>query len=353
MGIPFITKLLRMTIISLIISLISCLILILISIAFFTLVERKFLGYSHLRKGPNKVSFIGILQPISDAIKLFLKQPLSPFSTSKVPFWIVPCIGLFLALALWVLYAFQYNPTNFSLAVILFLSISSVRVYSSLLAGWIRNSKFSLVGALRRRAQTISYEVSIAFVLLCPLIIHGSYNLQDCGTYSILVFILPFLFLVWIVTLLAETNRTPFDLAEGESELVSGFNTEYISGPFAIIFIAEYLIILWISVLTAYLFFSITPFPFHFIDTISTTVFAVICSLFFIWTRTTLPRFRYDQLIYICWKTFLPSLIPINLFCLYSSYYLLFVSFKKPKTFNFMMGKLTNSVVPEKRVILM
>lgn len=318
---------LLMSLINIISSFITTIILILLSIAFFTLLERKILGYSQLRKGPNKVSVSGILQPISDAIKLFLKQSISPFRSNKIPFYLIPCIRLFLALRLWILYPFPINPLNYKYCILIFLCISSINVYSTLLAGWTRNSKYSLIGALRGRAQTVSYEVSIALILICPLIIIISFNTNNLNQYTLLFSSLSVVFFIWLITLLAETNRTPFDLAEGESELVSGFNTEYGSGSFALIFIAEYINILFISLLSAYIFFY-TPFQsYPLINQILILTATTTLAIFFIWARTSFPRIRYDQLITLCWKVFLPVIIPFTFIYFIAAIVLLFVSF--------------------------
>ena len=320
-------NLLIMFSLNLFITVITSMIILLLAIAFFTLLERKILGYSHLRKGPNKVSFTGLLQPIADAIKLFIKQIIPPSASNKTPYFLSPALGLFLALRMWLIYPFRSNPINFKLGILFFLSISRLNVYSTLLAGWTSNSKYSLLGALRGSAQTISYEVSIAITLISPVIFFKSLNIQNFKLFDLIIIILLPLFVIWIITILAETNRTPFDLAEGESELVSGFNTEYRSGRFALIFMAEYTNILAISIFSAYLFTSLSS---QILPRISSEVFIIFSStflaIFFIWARTTLPRIRYDQLIFIAWKRFLPVTL-IFLFLSFSFASLLFVSF--------------------------
>lgn len=280
-------------------------IIALLSIAFFTLLERKALAYFQLRKGPNKVSFIGLPQPFADAIKLFTKEQTSPYRSNFPPFLIAPILGLILALLLWSLYPY-YSPTYFvKLGALAFLCISSLNVYTTLVAGWRSNSKYALLGALRSVAQTISYEVSIALILIVILIIFSSFNLTTIYFKNILpigIIILP-LFIAWFITTLAETNRTPFDLAEGESELVSGFNIEYSRGIFALIFIAEYTRILIIRILTVTFFLPLSLL-------LKTQLLLIIKRFFFaflfLWIRATLPRIRYDQLINLTWKSFLP-----------------------------------------------
>ena len=277
----------------------------LIRIAFFTLLERKSLAYFQIRKGPNKPSFLGLPVPLADAIKLFTKEQLNPQKSNIFPFLLAPTFRLTLALILWALYPFANPPYFIKLGTLVFLCISSLNVYSTLTSGWSSNSKYALLGALRRVAQTISYEVRIALILLSILIIYSSLTLNSIYfTHPMPIgLVLPPLFICWFITILAETNRTPFDLAEGESELVSGFNIEYRSGLFALIFIAEYTRILIIRILTAIFFLpSNTIFISEPILGIKRFLFAFL----FLWTRATFPRIRYDQLITLTWKSFLP-----------------------------------------------
>lgn len=280
-------------------------IIVLIRIAFFTLLERKFLGYFQTRKGPNKVSFKGIPQPLADALKLFSKEFSFPSIVNSAPFIAAPALGLILTLLIWSLFPSTYSTIHIKLGILFFLCVSRINVYTTLIAGWSRNSKYALFGAIRRIAQTISYEVRIAFILISPLIIISSLNLYDFINYRfLLIFTLPPLTIMWFITLLAETNRTPFDLAEGESELVSGFNIEYRGGGFALIFIAEYANILFISLLTTALFFAL-PSPLSFINLVIVSQTIGLARIF-IWVRGAYPRMRYDQLINLTWKTFLP-----------------------------------------------
>lgn len=285
--------------------------IILIAIAFFTLLERKILGYIQIRKGPNKVSLIGLPQPFADAIKLFAKELSFPTSSNLYPFIYSPIIGLRLALLFWSLYPYS-SPIYFPIyGALLFLCISRLNVYATLSAGWASNSKYALLGAIRRIAQTISYEVRIALTLLRALIILLSFNLIliRSSQWSSISLIFPPLFIIWFITSLAETNRTPFDLSEGESELVSGFNVEFRAGRFALIFIAEYTNILTIRLFTSIFFFGIIPLAiFTDIPLILKTIFF---AFLFIWVRGTLPRIRYDKLINLAWKTFLPLSLSI------------------------------------------
>lgn len=316
-----------MLIINLLINVLLTMVFILVAIAFFTLLERKILGYCQLRKGPDKIALKGLLQPFADAIKLFLKQITLPSSSNAILFFLIPVLSLFLALSIWVLYPSPINPNNFKYGLLLFLALSRANVYIPLIGGWASNSKYSLIGALRNRAQSISYEVRLALILLCPIIIISRFNLSEFKYYSLIIIILIPNFLIFLITLLAETNRTPFDLAEGESELVSGFNTEYGSASFALIFIAEYINILFISVIRAYIFFYFFTSPFSIINQILTTLVGLAISIFFVWVRATIPRIRYDQLIYLCWKTILPITISSTFAYILIFLVILFVSF--------------------------
>lgn len=279
----------------------------LVGISFFTLLERKSLGYFQLRKGPNKVGIIGILQPFADALKLFTKELRSPRLANVGPFLVSPVIGLFLALVLWFLYPVSSVVYWVVFGVLLFLCVSSLRVYTTLASGWSSNSKYALLGSLRRIAQTISYEVSIALIFLSALFILGSLNFSSIyneAKVGCVILCLP-LFFVWFVTTLAETNRTPFDFAEGESELVSGFNTEYRRGTFALIFIAEYLNIIVINLFRSVIFINYVFIEGIFKD-ILLIIYTIFLSFVFIWARGTYPRIRYDRLINLTWKGFLP-----------------------------------------------
>lgn len=283
--------------------------IILLAIAFYTLIERKFLGYFHLRKGPNKVRLIGIPQPFADAIKLFFKEQVFPFTANKTPFIIAPMLGLMLALLIWVIFPHQNNSFWMQFGVLYFICVSRINVYSTFIAGWGSNSKYALLGALRGIAQTISYEIRIALILISMLTLklNIDFTLITNSNKSWVILILLIVSIIWFISILAETNRTPFDFAEGESELVSGFNVEYRRGIFALIFIAEYTRILAISVITSALFFSSTLIK----HSLILILFTTIISILFIWVRATLPRIRYDFLIALTWKTFLPLILAI------------------------------------------
>nr|YP_010363589.1 NADH dehydrogenase subunit 1 [Cephalallus oberthueri]UNZ12703.1 NADH dehydrogenase subunit 1 [Cephalallus oberthueri] len=284
-------------------SMIILLICVLISVAFLTLLERKVLGYIQIRKGPNKVGFLGLIQPFSDAIKLFTKEQIYPFMSNFNLYYFCPIMNLFLSLLLWMCMPFMSMIFSFNLSVLFFLSVSSLSVYTIMMAGWSSNSNYSLLGSLRSVAQTISYEVSLFLILLSFLFLILSVDLYDFYKYQqniwFLFLLMPLCFM-WLVSSLAETNRTPFDFAEGESELVSGFNVEYSSGSFAMIFLAEYSSILFMSMLCCILFLGSNLNSLMFFLKLS------LMSFLWIWIRGTLPRFRYDKLMYLSWKCYLP-----------------------------------------------
>lgn len=301
--------------IDLIFSLICSLLLVicvLVGVAFLTLLERKVLGYIQIRKGPNKVGFIGIPQPFCDAIKLFSKEQTYPLLSNYIIYYYSPIIRLFLSLLLWIIIPYFLVLYSFNLGILFFLACTSLGVYTVIIAGWSSNSSYSLLGGLRAVAQTISYEVSLALILISFIILIERFSLIEFRKYQKLIWIiflsLPLGF-VWFVSSLAETNRTPFDFAEGESELVSGFNVEYRRGGFALIFLSEYSRILFMRILFCVIFLGG--------DLISIIFFIkmVFLSFLFIWVRGTLPRYRYDKLMYLAWKRFLP--LSLNYLFLY------------------------------------
>nr|ALE33117.1 NADH dehydrogenase subunit 1 [Plecotus macrobullaris]ALE33130.1 NADH dehydrogenase subunit 1 [Plecotus macrobullaris]ALE33143.1 NADH dehydrogenase subunit 1 [Plecotus macrobullaris]ALE33156.1 NADH dehydrogenase subunit 1 [Plecotus macrobullaris]ALE33169.1 NADH dehydrogenase subunit 1 [Plecotus macrobullaris] len=291
-------------------NLLTTIIPILLAVAFLTLLERKVLGYMQFRKGPNIVGPYGLLQPIADAIKLFTKEPLQPSTSSLTLFIIAPTLALTLALMMWVPLPMPYPLVNMNLGVLFMLALSSLAVYAILWSGWASNSKYALIGALRAVAQTISYEVTLAIIILSVLLLNGSFTLSTLAmTQEHIWLILPSwpLAMMWFISTLAETNRAPFDLTEGESELVSGFNVEYAGGPFALFFLAEYANIIMMNVLTTVLFLgSYKNLMFPEMSTISLTIKTLLLTMFFLWIRASYPRFRYDQLMHLLWKNFLP-----------------------------------------------
>nr|YP_009133163.1 NADH dehydrogenase subunit 1 [Lampetra aepyptera]AKC58438.1 NADH dehydrogenase subunit 1 [Lampetra aepyptera] len=284
--------------------------MVLLAVAFLTMVERKTLGYMQLRKGPNVVGFMGLLQPVADGVKLFLKEPVWPIAASPVLFIVAPIMALTLALSLWVFIPMPQSISTINLTLLVILAISSLSVYATLGSGWASNSKYALIGALRAVAQTISYEVSLGLILLCLIILTGGFSLQAfIYTQEHTWFLLSSwpLAAMWFVSTLAETNRTPFDLTEGESELVSGFNVEYAGGPFALFFLAEYSNILFMNTLTAIMFLGpLGSNNLNILPTINVMMKATPLIILFLWIRASYPRFRYDQLMHLMWKNFLP-----------------------------------------------
>nr|ATB18167.1 NADH dehydrogenase subunit 1 [Proechimys gardneri] len=283
---------------------------ILLAMAFLTLMERKTLGYMQLRKGPNMVGPYGILQPVADALKLFIKEPLHPSTSSMLLFTIAPSLALTLAMSMWIPIPMPYSLINMNLGALFILATSSLAVYSILWSGWASNSKYALFGALRAVAQTISYEVTLAIILLSILLLNGTFTLSTLMTTQKNIWlIIPTwpLAMMWFVSTLAETNRAPFDLTEGESELVSGFNVEYAAGPFALFFMAEYMNILLMNALTTIIFLnSMMTITYPELHTMNFMIKTLILTALFLWVRASYPRFRYDQLMHLLWKNFLP-----------------------------------------------
>nr|BAF80125.1 NADH dehydrogenase subunit 1 [Vespertilio murinus] len=292
------------------INLLTMIIPILLAVAFLTLLERKVLGYMQLRKGPNIVGPYGLLQPIADAVKLFTKEPMQPLTSSLALFIIAPTLALTLALMMWIPLPMPFPLVNMNLGILFMLALSSLAVYAILWSGWASNSKYALIGALRAVAQTISYEVTLAIIILSILLMNGSFTLSTLITTQEYIWLMmpswP-LTMMWFISTLAETNRAPFDLTEGESELVSGFNVEYAGGPFALFFLAEYANIIMMNALTIVLFLGAYNNPlFPGTYTINFTIKILLFTTFFLWIRASYPRFRYDQLMHLLWKNFLP-----------------------------------------------
>nr|UMB50647.1 NADH dehydrogenase subunit 1 [Chiloglanis cf. productus FDBS-2022] len=290
---------------------------VLLAVAFLTLIERKVLGYMQLRKGPNVVGPYGLLQPIADGVKLFIKEPIRPSTSSPVLFLTAPVLALTLALTLWAPMPIPHPVVDLNLGMLFILALSSLAVYSILGSGWASNSKYPLIGALRAVAQTISYEVSLGLILLSIIIFTGGFTLQMFNTTQEAVWLLlpawP-LAAMWYISTLAETNRAPFDLTEGESELVSGFNVEYAGGPFALFFLAEYANILLMNTLSTILFLGATYSPTTpELASLNIMTKAALLSALFLWVRASYPRFRYDQLMHLVWKNFLPMTLALIL----------------------------------------
>nr|YP_588198.1 NADH dehydrogenase subunit 1 [Phaethon rubricauda]BAE92888.1 NADH dehydrogenase subunit 1 [Phaethon rubricauda] len=295
----------------------SYIIPILIAVAFLTLLERKVLSYMQARKGPNIVGPFGLLQPVADGVKLFIKEPIRPSTSSPFLFVMTPVLALLLALTIWIPLPIPFPLTDLNLGLLFLLAMSSLAVYSILWSGWASNSKYALIGALRAVAQTISYEVTLAIILLSVILLSGNYTLNTLATTQeplYLIFSSWPLAMMWYISTLAETNRAPFDLTEGESELVSGFNVEYAAGPFALFFLAEYANIMLMNTLTTILFLnpsSLNLPPELFPVALATKI--LLLSSGFLWTRASYPRFRYDQLMHLLWKNFLPLTLALCL----------------------------------------
>ena len=282
--------------------LVQCL-LILASVAFYTLFERKVIGLFHLRVGPNKVSIVALVQPLLDALKLFTKQNLVPLRANKYVYVLAPQIGLFLAFFVWLTLPNLYLIVSINYRIVLFFCVGSVIVFSVLLSGWSSNSKYRLIGRLRSVAQSISYESVFRTLIVMLMILILSYSIRSLFSQSSVLFLV--FFPIWIICTLAEGHRAPFDFSESESELVSGFNTEYSGANFAFCFLAEYAILLYSCFLITYIFF-IWLLP---VRMVLITLIAALFSFFFAWIRITFCRFRYDMLIIISWKILLPAVL--------------------------------------------
>ncbi|MBF0354068.1 MAG: NADH-quinone oxidoreductase subunit NuoH [Alphaproteobacteria bacterium] len=301
-----------------IVILIVCIVLpLLIAVAYLTYAERKIIAAMQMRKGPNVVGPFGLLQPMADGLKLFLKETVLPSRANATVYFLAPMMTFFLALVGWAVIPFGEGIVlaDINVGILYLFAISSLGVYGIIMSGWASNSKYAFLGGLRSAAQMVSYEVSIGFVLISVLLTVGSLNLSDVvmAQKSVWFFIphLP-MFVVFFISGLAETNRSPFDLPEAEAELVAGYNVEYSAMPFALFFLGEYANMILMSAMTVILFlggwlppmdialFSWIPGPIWFIAKICFVLF------FFLWVRATFPRFRYDQLMRLGWKVFLP-----------------------------------------------
>jgi len=291
---------------------------LLIAVAYLTYAERKVLALAQLRQGPNIVGPFGLLQPFADGLKLIAKETIIPTGANRALFVAAPILLFFLSLVAWAVIPFGPGLVlaNINVGILYLFAISSLGVYGIIIAGWASNSKYSFLGSLRSAAQMVSYEVSIGLVIITVLLLAGSMNLsqivvhQDGGIQNWHLWPLLPMFIVFFISGLAETNRCPFDLPEGESELVGGFNTEYSSMTFALFFLGEYANMILMSAMTTVLFLGGWTSPLAG-DTVVPGIiwFAAkiaLCLFVFIWVRATVPRFRYDQLMRLGWKIFLP-----------------------------------------------
>jgi len=275
-------------------------------VAFITLLERKILGYSQLRKGPNKVRIGGLAQPFNDAIKLFSKEIVLPSTSNLRQYLISPLCALVIVLITFISIPLKELTLSIRISILFIYIIISINIYPVLISGWASNRKYALIGALRAVAQTVSYEVRLAVILIFYLRLSDRIILTqiiDLNIYwnKILLF-LPIV-IIWLVSCVAETNRTPFDFAEGESELVSGFNVEYGRLGFALIFMAEYARIFFLSLVFATLFMRSTYLG------LGIYVWSILLVRVWIWARSTFPRYRYDKLINLAWKIYLPVVL--------------------------------------------
>jgi NADH-ubiquinone oxidoreductase chain 1 len=294
---------------------------ILLAVAFITIIERKVMGSMQRRVGPNKVGYYGVLQPFADALKLIVKETVIPAHATKSLFFLAPIITLIFSLLGWAVIPFGAGLTisDFSLGILYTLAISSIGIYGVLFAGWSANSKYAFLGSLRSTAQMISYELVLSSAILTVIILTGSFNITAIiERQEAIWFIIPLLpvFIIFFISALAETNRTPFDLPEAESELVAGFFTEHSGMIFVFFFLGEYCSIVLMSSLTAILFLGGYNIPELFVNdtfiNIQSIVLGIKTCIFcflFVWTRATFPRLRYDQLIVFCWTGMLPIII--------------------------------------------
>jgi len=295
-------------------------------VAYYTFAERKIIGYIQVRMGPNRVGPQGLLQPIADAVKLAFKEIIIPAGANKILFIMAPILSMGAAIAAWAVVPFNdgWVLADVDAGLLYILAMTSLGVYGVIIAGWASNSKYALLGALRSAAQIVAYEIAMGFALVAVLMTSSSLNLSDIvnaqGGHFFTWFWLPLLpmFIVYVIAGVAETNRAPFDVAEGESEIVAGFHVEYSGMPFSVFFIAEYANMVLICVLSAVMFLGgwLSPFPESWVSSgilasgFHWFVFKVALFMFlFLWLRATFPRYRYDQIMRLGWKVFIPLTI--------------------------------------------
>jgi NADH-quinone oxidoreductase subunit H len=290
---------------------------LLISVAYFTIAERKIMGIIQRRRGPNVIGFVGLLQPLADGLKLFAKETILPSNSNIIIFLIAPILSFLLSLISWSVIPLSETIvlSDINVGILYLFATSSLSVYGIIMAGWSSNSKYPFLGALRSAAQMISYEISIGFIIVNVCVCAGSFNLSSIVyAQKNIWFIVPLfpMFVMFYISMLAETNRHPFDLPEAEAELVSGYNVEYSAMTFALFFLGEYANMLLMSAFSAILFLGgwlpiINIFPLNYMPgSFWFSLKLILGVIFFIITRATLPRYRYDQLMHIGWKCFLP-----------------------------------------------
>jgi len=330
MGSNPILSILNFMLFSIIIILIKILIIVLpllISVAYFTLAERKILGAIQRRRGPNVIGVFGLLQPLADGFKLFVKETILPSNANKFIFILSPIITFVISLMGWAVIPYSEYAvlSDINIGILYMFAISSLGVYGIIMSGWSSNSKYAFLGALRSAAQMVSYEVSIGFIIVTIVICCGSFNLQNIiESQKNIWFIIPFfpLFLMFFVSALAETNRHPFDLPEAEAELVSGYNVEYSAMGFALFSLGEYANMLLMSSLNVILFFGGWLSPLTILNFIPGSFWFGLKICFFVilyvWMRAALPRYRYDQLMNIGWKIFLPISLTYLMFTFFT-----------------------------------
>jgi len=312
-------------IISIILKILAIVVPLLISVAYFTIVERKFMGSIHRRKGPNVIGFVGLLQPLADGLKLFVKETILPSNSNIYVFLLAPILTFILSLIGWSVIPLSESIviSDINLGILYLFAISSLSVYGIVMAGWSSNSKYPFLGALRSAAQMISYEVSIGFIIVNICVCVGSFNISNIVlAQKNFWFIIPLfpMFILFYISMLAETNRHPFDLPEAEAELVSGYNVEYSAMTFALFFLGEYANMLLMSVFSSLIFLGgwlplVDIFPLNILPgSFWLSLKILLGVLFFVLTRAALPRYIYDQLMHIGWKSFLPLSLGYLLF---------------------------------------
>jgi NADH-quinone oxidoreductase subunit H len=306
------------TVLTVLMQAIGIIVPLLIGVAYLTYIERKVIAAMHLRRGPNVVGPFGLLQPLADGLKLFFKETIIPSGANRVVFVMAPMITFSLALMAWAVIPLGADLViaNINVGILYLFAISSLGVYGILMAGWASNSKYAFLGAIRSAAQMVSYEVSMGFIIITVLLVAGSLNLSDIvnAQKESVWFIIPLfpMFVIFFISTLAETNRHPFDLPEAEAELVAGYNVEYSAMTFALFFLGEYANMILMCAMTTILFLGgwLPPFgvaPFTWVPGPIWFIFKICALLFlFLWVRATFPRYRYDQLMRLGWKVFLP-----------------------------------------------